>query len=85
MPKETEGKPEAVDIPWPEDQPVVPMWPTAARPFKVARSRSYQLASRGEFPVEVLRVGGNWMVVTANLRRKLGLQVHKTEPVNAQS
>lgn len=56
---------------------MVPLWPTAARPFGVARSRAYQLANRGEFPVEVVRVGGNWLVRTSDLRRQLGLQVYK--------
>jgi hypothetical protein len=67
----------AVELPWPEDQPMVPLWPTAAHPFHVRRSRAFQLAHRGEFPVEVLRVGGRWLVRTADLRRQLGLPVYK--------
>jgi hypothetical protein len=64
-------------LPFPEDIPMIPLWPTAARPFGIARSRAYQLANREEFPVEVLRIGGQWMVRTADVRRELGLQVYK--------
>ncbi len=60
---------------------MVPLWPTAALPFGVQRSRAFQLAHRGEFPVEVLRIGGRWMVRTSDLRRQLGLQVYKTASV----
>jgi hypothetical protein len=54
------------------------MWPDAARPYKIGRSRSYQLAESGRFPIPVQRVGGRWMVLTVDLRRALGLQVYKT-------
>lgn len=64
-------------LPWPEEIPMVPLWPDAARTFCVARSRAYQLAGRDEFPVPVLRIGSRWMVRTADIRRELGLQVHK--------
>jgi hypothetical protein len=56
---------------------MVPLWPDAARPFDVARTRSFQLAHAGTFPVPVLRIGGRWMVRTADLRRQLGLRVYK--------
>jgi hypothetical protein len=56
---------------------MIPLWPDAARPFGAGRSRAYQLANRGEFPVEVLRIGGQWMCRTADVRRELGLQVYK--------
>jgi len=56
---------------------MVPLWPTAARPFHVRRSRAYQLAARDAFPVEVLRIGAQLMVRTADLRRQLGLPVYK--------
>jgi hypothetical protein len=71
-----ESKP-VEELPWPEDQPMVPLWPTAAKPFDIARSRSYLLAENDRFPVEVLRVGGRWLVRTADLRRQLGLPVYK--------
>jgi hypothetical protein len=66
------------DIPWPEEQPMLPLWPDAALPFHVARSRAFQLAHRDEFPVPVLKVGGRWLVRTADLRRQLGLPVYRT-------
>jgi len=56
---------------------MIPLWPDAAAPFRIARSRAYQLANRGEFPVEVLRIGGQWMCRTADVRRALGLQVYR--------
>ena len=71
-----------ITIPWPEDDPVVPLWPDAAEPFKVRRSRAFQLANSGKFPCPTLRIGGRWMVRTADLREALGLQVHKTAPVD---
>lgn len=52
---------------------MVPLWPDAARPFAVAKTRAFQLAHAGEFPVPVLRVGGRYLVRTTDLRRELGL------------
>jgi hypothetical protein len=39
----------------------------------LGRTTSYTLATSGRFPVEVLRVGGRYMVRTADLRRYLHL------------
>ena len=61
--------------PWPEETPIVPLWPDAAESFRIGRSRAYLMARQGTFPVPVLRVGGRWMVLTAELRKGLGLPV----------
>jgi hypothetical protein len=62
-------------IPWPEDVPVIPLFPDAARPFGIAKSRAYYMAQRGDFPVRTLRVGGRWCVRTVDLREALGLPI----------
>jgi excisionase family DNA binding protein len=45
----------------------------AASAFRLGRSTAYTLAASGRFPVEVLRVGGRYMVRTADVRRYLHL------------
>jgi hypothetical protein len=65
-------------IPWPEDVPIVPMWPVAAEPFGIGRSRAFQLANSGRFPCPIFKVGGRWVAKTSQLREALGLQVYKT-------
>jgi hypothetical protein len=40
---------------------------TAGRPFGIGRSKSYDLAKRGEFPVTVLTIGDRYRVRTAEL------------------
>jgi len=60
-------------IPWPDDNPTVRLWPTAAKAFNLGRSTAYAMAANGTFPVKALRVGGRWFVRTAELRRALGL------------
>ncbi len=41
--------------------------PTAGVVFGLSRSHSYELVSRGEFPVKVIRVGSRYRVVTASI------------------
>ncbi len=38
--------------------------PTAARALSIGRTLAYQLASAGQFPVRVLRLGARYRVVT---------------------
>jgi len=59
--------------PRPEDEPTVPLWPTAGRVFKMGRSATYDSALRGDFPVPVFRIGRKLVVPTAALRRVLEL------------
>lgn len=46
---------------------------TAARALSIGRTRAFELARRGEFPVPVLRVGVTYRVPTAPLLRLFGL------------
>jgi hypothetical protein len=70
----------AARIPWPEDEPTVPLWPDAARAFSIGRSQAYALASSDDFPCPVLRIGSRWRVPTAALRGALGLPVSQDWP-----
>jgi hypothetical protein len=49
---------------------------TAGRAFGLGRSLAYRLARSGQFPCEVIRAGGAFRVVTADLLRVL----HITAP-----
>jgi hypothetical protein len=61
-------------IPWPEDRPVLPLWPDVARDvYAMSRPTAYTLAQNGEFPCPVQRVGHRWVVLTVELRRALAL------------
>jgi hypothetical protein len=53
--------------------PVVVDLVTAARALGIGRTRAFELARRGEFPVKVLRVGATYRVPTAPLLQLLGL------------
>lgn len=44
---------------------------TAGRAFGLGRTTAYQLAKDDAFPVKVLRIGGTFRVVTADLLRAL--------------
>jgi hypothetical protein len=45
---------------------------TGNRAFGIGRSLGYKLAQRGEYPCKVIKAGGAYRIVTADLRRKLG-------------
>jgi hypothetical protein len=60
-------------IPAAEERPTLPLWPDACRAFNIGRSAGYDLVARGEFPCRVITVGNRYRVVTADLRRVLGL------------
>ncbi|WP_459647980.1 hypothetical protein [Kitasatospora sp. Ki12] len=53
--------------------PVITDLVTAGRALGIGRTRAFELARRGEFPVPVLRVGVTWRVPTAPLLQLLGL------------
>ena len=53
--------------------PVVVDLVTAARALGIGRTRAFELARRGEFPVKVLRVGATYRVPTAPLLQLLGV------------
>ncbi|WP_432523378.1 hypothetical protein [Kineococcus sp. SYSU DK006] len=46
---------------------------TAGKAYGMGRTKTYELHQRGEFPVAVLRVGGRYVVRTADLLRALGI------------
>jgi hypothetical protein len=52
---------------------------TAGRALGIGRTRAFELARRGEFPVPVLRVGATYRVPTAPLLRLLGLASDEPE------
>ncbi|XVV34917.1 helix-turn-helix transcriptional regulator [Streptomyces sp. CA-100214] len=47
---------------------------TGGKAFGLGRTTSYRLVREGKFPCKVVRAGGGWRVVTADLRRVLDLQ-----------
>ncbi|MGW4731871.1 helix-turn-helix transcriptional regulator [Streptomyces shenzhenensis] len=53
----------------------------AGRAFGVGRDTAYKLVRAGEFPCQVVRAGRRYRVVTADLRRVLGIQ-ESTEDAN---
>lgn len=55
---------------WP---PTVDLYPTAAQALGIGRSRAYEMARRGDFPVPVLRLGRSLKVTRASMLRFLGL------------
>lgn len=52
----------------------VPLWPTAGRAVNVGRTKTFQLAKDGQFPVPVLRLGSSYRVRTADLLEFLGIE-----------
>ncbi|MFF1702573.1 DNA-binding protein [Streptomyces sp. NPDC058252] len=52
---------------------VVPLWPTVGRALSLAESTTYQLASEGRLPIEVIRLGRRRVARTVDLHRFLGL------------
>jgi hypothetical protein len=59
-------------VPLPDERPLLDLLDAAA-PLEIGRTTAYDMAQRGEFPVEVLRIGGRYKVRTAELRKYLGL------------
>ena len=55
-----------------EALPVAFDLPTAAKALGIGRSKAFDLAQRGEFPVRVLRIGNRYRVTRADLLRFLG-------------
>jgi len=53
-------------------RPTVPLWPHAAKALGVSRGSIYAAASRGE--IDTIRIGRSIKVVSASLRRGLGLE-----------
>jgi len=58
-------------LPDPEQQPTVPLWPTAGRALGIGRSTVFAAAAAGEIPT--IRLRGRLVVPTAALRRMCAL------------
>jgi hypothetical protein len=69
-------------LPWPEEQALIPAWPTAGRALGCGRTQTFRLISTGKFPVEVLSYGNRFFVRTAELRAELGLPL--TRPSSSE-
>lgn len=52
-------------------KPVVPLWPHAGMALGICRGGIYAAAARNE--IEVIRIGRSIKVITAPLRKRLGL------------
>lgn len=48
--------------------------PTAGKCFKMGRSKAYELARSGHFPVDVLPMGATFRVTRASILAKLGIE-----------
>ncbi|MEU3898816.1 hypothetical protein [Streptomyces sp. NPDC045251] len=53
---------------------------TAGRALNIGRTRSYDLAKRGEFPVPLLRLGAQYRARRADLLDLLGIPDRATAP-----
>lgn len=53
---------------------------TAGRALSLGRSKAYELAQRGEFPVRLLRLGNAYRVPTADLLALLGVTHEQNGP-----
>lgn len=52
----------------------VPLWPTAGRAVNLGRTKTFELARAGKFPVPVLRLGNAYRVRSADLLAYLGIE-----------
>ena len=59
-------------VPDPAEVPTLPLT-LGGRYFGMSRNTAYTAAARGDFPGDVIKVGGRMRVVTASLRRVLQL------------
>ena len=51
----------------------VSVWPTAGQALGLSKNAAYEAARRGDIPI--VRIGGSIRVLTAPLRRMLGLEM----------
>ena len=63
-----------ITLPNPTDQPLLPVWPDAAKALGLSRTTAYRLAESDDLPIKTLRVGGRLRVRTADLISFLGLE-----------
>lgn len=67
------------------DLPIVVDLMTAARALGIGRTKAYQLAASGQFPVRIIRVGTAYHVPTAELLKVLGIASLPIGTVDEQS
>ena len=58
---------------------------TAAAVLRIGRTKAYDLAKRGEFPVAVIRIGDSYRVPTAALLGLLGISEQPPAPAEARA
>jgi hypothetical protein len=58
---------------------------TAAAVLRIGRTKAYDLAKRGEFPVAVIRIGDSYRVPTAALLTLLGISEQPPAPAEARA
>jgi hypothetical protein len=56
---------------------------TAAAVLRIGRTKAHDLAKRGEFPVQVIRIGDSYRVPTAALLSLLGISEQPPAPAEA--
>lgn len=74
---ESDRRTGACRLPRPEEQPTVPLWPTAGKALGLSKNPTYEAAKRGE--IVTLRYGRHIVVPTAWLRRTLRLDPEGAE------
>jgi hypothetical protein len=58
---------------------------TAAAVLRIGRTKAYDLAKRGDFPVTVIRIGDSYRVPTAALLTLLGISEQPPAPAEAKA
>jgi hypothetical protein len=58
---------------------------TAAAVLRIGRTKAYDLAKRGEFPVAVIRIGDSYRVPTAALLGLLGISEQPPAPAEVRA
>lgn len=76
---DTRTEPDEVELPWPEDEPVIRLWPTVGRVLKLGRSATFEANRRGELPWPVWRIGGRDVSPTSAVRAALGLPTKRPD------
>jgi hypothetical protein len=69
---DTNGRADGV-LPYPEDEVVIPLWPTVGKAMKLGRSGTFDANQRGELPFPVWKIAGKLVSPTAAVREALGL------------
>jgi len=58
---------------------------TAAAVLRIGRTKAYDLAKRGEFPVRVIRIGDSYRVPVAALLTLLGISEQPPAPAEVRA